>query len=81
MKSDPFDVVRAIGLSKATVAKMTQNLWWAAGYNAIAFPIAAGVFFPSFGLMLRPEIGAMAMSGSSLIVALNALQLKYARLD
>ena len=80
MKSDPFDVVKAIQLSKATVAKMTQNLWWAAGYNTIAFPIAAGVFYPAFGLMLRPEIGAIAMSGSSLIVAVNALLLKYTRL-
>ncbi len=81
MKSDPFDVVKAIELSKATVAKMTQNLWWAAGYNTIAFPIAAGVFYPAFGLMLRPEIGALSMSGSSLIVAVNALLLKYTRLD
>ncbi len=80
MKSDPFDVVKAIALSKATVAKMTQNLWWAAGYNTIAFPIAAGVFFPAFGLILRPEIGAIAMSGSSLIVALNALLLRYTKL-
>ena len=81
MKSDPFDAVKAIELSKATVAKMTQNLWWAVGYNTIAFPIAAGVFFPAFGLMLRPEIGAIAMSGSSLIVAVNALLLKYTRFD
>ncbi|MDE3088792.1 MAG: copper-translocating P-type ATPase [Chloroflexota bacterium] len=81
MKSNPFDVVKAIQLSKATVGKMTQNLWWAAGYNTIAFPIAAGVFFPAFGLMLRPEIGAIAMSGSSLIVAVNALLLKYTKLN
>ncbi len=81
MKSDPFDVVKAIELSRATVAKMTQNLWWAAGYNTIAFPIAAGVFYPAFGLMLRPEIGAISMSGSSLIVAVNALLLKFTRLD
>jgi len=80
MKSDPLDVVKAIELSKATVAKMTQNLWWAAGYNTIAFPIAAGVFYPAFGLILRPEIGAIAMSGSSLIVAVNALLLKYTKL-
>ena len=81
MKSNPLDVVKAIELSKATVAKMKQNLWWAAGYNTIAFPIAAGVFYPAFGLMLRPEIGAIAMSGSSLIVAVNALLLKYTQLD
>lgn len=80
MKSDPFDVVKAIELSQATVAKMRQNLWWAAGYNLIAFPIAAGVFYPAFGLVLRPEIAAIAMSGSSLIVAVNALLLKYTKL-
>ncbi len=80
MKSDPFDVVKAIELSKATVAKMRQNLWWAAGYNTIAFPIAAGVFYPALGLVLRPEIAAIAMSGSSLIVAVNALLLKYTKL-
>ncbi len=80
MRSDPFDVVKAIELSKATVAKMRQNLWWAAGYNTIAFPIAAGVFYPALGLVLRPEIAAIAMSGSSLIVAVNALLLKYTKL-
>ncbi len=81
MKSNPLDVLKAIELSRATVAKMTQNLWWAAGYNTIAFPIAAGVFYPAFGLILRPEIGAIAMSGSSLIVAVNALLLKYTKLS
>lgn len=80
MKSDPLDVVKAIELSRATVAKMKQNLWWAAGYNTIAFPLAAGVFYPAFGLVLRPEIAAMAMSGSSLIVAVNALLLRYTKL-
>ncbi len=80
MKSNPSDVVKAIELSKATVTKMRQNLWWAAGYNMVAFPIAAGVFYPAFGLLLRPEIAALAMSGSSLIVAVNALLLKYTKL-
>lgn len=80
MKSDPFDVVKALALSKATVGKMQQNLWWAAGYNTIAFPIAAGVFYPALGLILRPEFGAIAMSGSSLIVAVNALLLRYTKL-
>jgi Cu2+-exporting ATPase len=55
---------------------MRQNLGWAIGYNAIALPIAAGVFEPAFGLVLRPEIAALSMSGSSLIVAVNALTLK-----
>jgi Cu2+-exporting ATPase len=80
MKSDPADVLAAIALSRATVRKMRQNLWWAVGYNTIAFPIAAGVFYPGFGLLLRPEIAALSMSGSSLLVALNALLLKRTRL-
>jgi Cu2+-exporting ATPase len=80
MKSDPFDVIGAIALSRATVRKMKQNLAWAVGYNAVAFPIAAGVFYPAFGLLLRPEIAALSMSGSSLLVALNALLLKWTRL-
>jgi Cu2+-exporting ATPase len=81
MKSDPFDVIGAINLSRATLGKMHQNLWWAAGYNTIAFPIAAGLFYPAFGLILRPEIAAISMSGSSLLVAINALLLKRHRLD
>ncbi|PND52147.1 hypothetical protein, partial [Rhodococcus sp. ENV425] len=56
--------------------KMRQNLGWAVGYNVVALPIAAGVFEPAFGLVLRPEIAALSMSGSSLIVAVNALMLK-----
>ena len=80
MKSDPYDVLGAMALSRATVHKMRQNLWWAAGYNTIAFPIAAGLFYPTFGLLLRPEIAALSMSGSSLLVALNALMLRWTRL-
>ena len=78
MKSDPFDVVGAIELSRATLRKMHQNLWWAVGYNVIAFPLAAGVFFP---FTLSPEIAALSMSGSSVIVAMNALMLKRTRLE
>jgi Cu2+-exporting ATPase len=59
---------------------MRQNLGWAIGYNAVALPIAAGVFEPAFGLVLRPEIAALSMSGSSLIVAVNALTLRRLRL-
>ena len=81
MKSDPFDVIGAITLSRATLQKMHQNLWWAAGYNTIAFPIAAGLFYPLFGLILRPEIAAISMSGSSLLVAINALLLKNTKLQ
>jgi Cu2+-exporting ATPase len=73
MKSDPADVHGAIGLSKATVRKMKQNLFWAAIYNLVDIPIAAGVLYPSLGLMLRPEFGALAMSASSITVVSNAL--------
>ena len=81
MRSDPSDVIKAIRLSRATVRKMKQNLVWAAGYNTVAFPIAAGLFYPTFGLILRPEIAALSMAGSSLIVAVNALMLKRTRLQ
>jgi Cu2+-exporting ATPase len=80
MRSDPFDVPIALRIGRATLRKMRQNLGWAIGYNAIALPIAAGVFAPAFGLVLRPEIAALSMSGSSLIVAVNALLLKRLRL-
>jgi Cu2+-exporting ATPase len=59
---------------------MRQNLGWAIGYNAVALSIAAGVFEPAFGLVLRPEIAALSMSGSSFLVAVNALLLKRLRL-
>lgn len=80
MRSDPLDVATAITIGRGTLRKMRQNLGWAVGYNAIALPIAAGVFQPFFGLVLRPEIAALAMSGSSLLVAVNALLLKGLRL-
>lgn len=76
MKSDPYDIVAALRLSKATVVKMKQNLFWAAIYNILAIPVAAGVFYNSFGLSLRPEISALLMSASSVIVATNAVLLK-----
>lgn len=76
MKSDPYDIVSAIRLSKATVVKMKQNLFWAAIYNLLAIPVAAGVFYNSFGISLRPEISALLMSASSIIVATNAVLLK-----
>jgi len=61
-------------------SKMHQNLGWAIGYNSVALPIAAGVFEPAFGLVLRPEIAALSMSGSSFLVAVNALLLRRLRL-
>jgi Cu2+-exporting ATPase len=77
MKNDPFDVVGAIELSRATLRKMRQNLWWAVGYNVVAFPFAAGVFYP---ILLGPTIAAITMSGSTGIVAVNALMLKRTKL-
>jgi Cu2+-exporting ATPase len=78
MKSDPLDIVRAIALSQATVRKMKQNLAWASVYNILAIPIAAGVLYPAYGIMLRPEWSALLMSLSSIIVAVNAVLLKRA---
>jgi Cu2+-exporting ATPase len=79
MRSDPLDIAIAVEISRGTVRKMRQNLAWAVGYNSIALPIAAGAFEP-LGVVLRPEIGALSMSGSSIIVALNAVSLKRLRL-
>ncbi|MCU1642072.1 MAG: ATPase [Nocardia sp.] len=76
MRSDPLDVPTALRIGRGTLRKMHQNLAWAVGYNTIALPIAAGVFEPFLGWTLRPEIAALSMSGSSVIVALNALALK-----
>jgi len=73
MRSDPYDVVRAIAIARGTLRKMHQNLAWAVGYNVLAFPLAAGVLYP---FVLSPEIAALSMSGSSVIVAVNALLLK-----
>ena len=80
MRSDPFDVATAITIGRATLRKERQNLGWAVGYNSIAIPVAAGVFEPAFGLVLRPEIAALSMSGSSLLVAVNALLLRRLKL-
>jgi Cu2+-exporting ATPase len=79
MRSDPVDVATAVEIGRATVRKMRQNLGWAIGYNSLALPIAAGVIEP-FGFTLRPEIAAISMSGSSVLVAVNALALKRLRL-
>jgi Cu2+-exporting ATPase len=78
MKSDPYDVLGAIVLSRATLRKMHQNLFWAVAYNVVAFPVAAGVFYP---FTISPEVAAISMSGSSALVAVNALLLKRTRLE
>jgi Cu2+-exporting ATPase len=79
VRSDPRDVPRIIALSKATYRKMIQNLWWAAGYNVVAIPLAAGVL-EKWGLVLSPAVGAILMSLSTIIVAINAQLLRRARL-
>jgi P-type Cu2+ transporter len=78
VRSDPRDVPSIIDLSKATYRKMVQNLWWAAGYNIVAIPVAAGVF-ARWGIVLQPAVGAVLMSLSTVIVAVNAQLLRRAR--
>lgn len=79
VRSDPRDVPRIISLSRASYRKMVQNLWWAAGYNVVAIPLAAGVL-ASRGVVLSPAIGAVLMSASTVIVAVNAQLLRRAKL-
>ena len=79
VKNDPSDVSRSIQLARKVRRKIKQNLFWAAIYNLIAIPIAAGVLYPSLGLLLRPEWAAIAMSASTLTVTFNALLLKRVR--
>lgn len=79
VRSDPRDVPRMVRLSRASYRKMIQNLWWAAGYNIVAIPLAAGVLV-SRGIVLSPAIGAVLMSASTVIVAVNAQLLRRARL-
>ena len=75
VRSDPRDVPRIVALSRATYRKMVQNLWWAAGYNIVAIPLAAGVLQP-VGIVLSPAVGAVLMSLSTVIVAINAQLLR-----
>jgi Cu2+-exporting ATPase len=79
IRSDPRDVPRIVALSRASYRKMVQNLWWAAGYNIVAIPAAAGAFV-SLGILLTPAVGAILMSASTVIVALNAQLLRRVRL-
>jgi len=76
MRSDPVDILKAIDLSKATMRKMKQNLFWASIYNILAIPLAAGIIYNSTGFQIRPEIAALLMSVSSIIVATNAVLLR-----
>ena len=79
VRSDPRDVPRIVNLSRASYRKMVQNLWWAAGYNIVAIPLAAGVLAP-WGVLLSPAVGAVLMSMSTIIVAANAQLLRRVRL-
>ncbi len=77
MKSDLLDVVGAVQLGHAVIRNIKQNLFWALFYNAICIPVAAGLFYPAFGLKLSPMLGALAMSFSSVFVVTNALRLRF----
>jgi len=79
VRSDPRDIPRIVALSRATYRKMLQNLWWAAGYNIIAIPLAAGVL-AAWGVLLTPAVGAILMSASTVVVAVNAQLLKRVEL-
>ena len=79
VRSDPRDIPRIVNLSRATYRKMLQNLWWAAGYNVVAIPLAAGVLY-AWGVLLTPALGAVLMSASTIVVALNAQLLRRAAL-
>jgi Cu2+-exporting ATPase len=79
VRSDPRDIPRIVDLSRATYRKMLQNLWWAAGYNVFAIPLAAGVL-ARWGILLTPAVGAVLMLASTVIVAVNAQSLRRANL-
>jgi Cu2+-exporting ATPase len=76
VRNNPKDVLSIVDLSKATFRKMVQNLFWATGYNAFAIPLAAGVL-TGVGIMLSPAVGAVLMSLSTVIVAINARMLRF----
>jgi Cu2+-exporting ATPase len=80
VRSNPMDVAKIFALSRASYRKMVQNLWWAAGYNVVALPLAAGVAAP-WGVVLTPAVGALLMSLSTVIVALNAQLLRRVELS
>ncbi len=80
VRSDPRDIPRIVTLSKATYGKMIQNLWWAAGYNIVAIPLAAGLL-AGWGILLTPAVGALLMSASTVIVAINAQLLRRVKLQ
>jgi Cu2+-exporting ATPase len=80
VKSSPLDVVKMIKQSQASQRKMKQNIWWAAGYNIIAIPVAAGILAP-WGINMPPAVGALVMSISTIVVAINAQLLRHESLS
>ncbi|WP_420805342.1 heavy metal translocating P-type ATPase [Liquorilactobacillus oeni] len=80
VESNPNDIVKLLSIAKLTIRKMVQNLWWASGYNIIALPLAAGILAPA-GIVLDPMIGAIVMSLSTIVVALNAMTLREENLN
>jgi len=80
IKSNPLDVVKIVDISRASYRKMKENIWWAAGYNIIAIPLAMGILAP-IGFIMPPAVGALLMSLSTVIVAINAQTLRRLSLD
>lgn len=78
VKSNPHDIINFLNLARVTNRKMKQNLWWGAGYNIVAIPLAAGLF-AGIGLILSPAVGAVLMSLSTVVVAVNAMTLKITK--
>jgi Cu+-exporting ATPase len=81
MRGDLQGVVTAIALSRRTMRTMRQNLFWALAYNVVGIPVAAGVLYPSFGVLLSPIVASAAMAFSSVSVVTNSLRLRRARLS
>lgn len=79
IEDDPLDAVKALNLAKKTYSKMIQNLFWATSYNVLAIPLAAGVLY-RWGFLLSPAVGALLMSLSTVIVSINAVMLRRAKL-
>jgi Cu2+-exporting ATPase len=80
IKSNPLDVVKIVDISRASYRKMKENIWWAAGYNIVAIPLAAGILAP-IGIIMPPAVGALLMSLSTVIVAINAQTLRRLSLN
>ncbi|WP_105157500.1 copper-translocating P-type ATPase [Streptococcus suis] len=79
VQSNPSAVLDMLSIAKTTIRKMRQNLWFGAGYNIIAIPLAAGILYPSMGIMVDPLLAAVLMSLSTVIVAINAMGLRYGK--